>query len=532
MSTPHILIVDDDLALLEALPEALQLRLGDLTIDTADAAPAALERVATTDYDAIVSDIKMPGMDGLALLARIKELRPETPTLLITGHGEHDLAVQALRGGAYDFIQKPIDRDYFVASLRRAIQMRQLAREVESQRQALARHAATLEATVQARTHELLAANRAKEDLLALVRKQAAELDSIIEAIPDGVFVCDTNGQIIRVNASGAALLGMPREEALRHFGDYRHISALRHLDGTALTVDEQPLNRALHGETHRDFRLILRRFDTGEDIQIRSSCAPLRDDTGRLVGGVSVAGDITQLYQLEQQKDEFLGIASHELKTPLTTIKAMTQMTRRHFEREHLPMVNNLERIERAVVRMEKLVNDLVDSSRIEVGKLALSPEFCDVRDLCQHVVADIAVTTDRQLIFEAPATALEAEIDIDRISQVLANLISNAMKYSTPERLITLMAQRDDDEIVLSVRDQGTGIPVEEQEHIFGRFYRISETAVQAGSGVGLGLGLHICREIVARHEGRIWVESVVGQGSTFYVALPASKAGIARR
>src|SRR6185295_14909274 len=111
MSVPHVLIVDDDLALLSALPEALHLRMDSVMVDTCDTAREALTRIASTDYDAIVSDIKMPGMDGLALLAEVRAARPKTPTLLITGHGEHDLALQALRGGAYDFIQKPIDRD-------------------------------------------------------------------------------------------------------------------------------------------------------------------------------------------------------------------------------------------------------------------------------------------------------------------------------------------------------------------------------------------------------------------------------------
>jgi PAS domain S-box-containing protein len=130
MSPPRVLIVDDDPALLRALPEALRLRLEAVTVETCDSAAEALERVAATDYDAIISDIKMPGMDGLALLAKIRAARPDTPTLLITGHGEHDLAVQALRGGAYDFIQKPIEREYFVASLSRAIHLRHLRRRV------------------------------------------------------------------------------------------------------------------------------------------------------------------------------------------------------------------------------------------------------------------------------------------------------------------------------------------------------------------------------------------------------------------
>src|ERR687893_3230278 len=128
MSDGTVLIVDDDPVLLEALPEALRLRMEGVTIETADSAAAALDRIEGGDFDAIVTDIKMPGMSGLELLAEIRNRRPDTPTLMITGHGETDLVVEALRGGACDFIRKPIDRDYFVASLRRALEMRELNR--------------------------------------------------------------------------------------------------------------------------------------------------------------------------------------------------------------------------------------------------------------------------------------------------------------------------------------------------------------------------------------------------------------------
>src|SRR5207302_9070237 len=125
MSQGGVLIVDDDLALLEALPEALRLRMGGVTVETADSAGVALDRIAVRDYDAIVTDIKMPGMDGLALLAEIRTRRPGTPTLIITGHGENELIVGALRGGACDFMHKPIDRDYVGTAFQRALAARQ-----------------------------------------------------------------------------------------------------------------------------------------------------------------------------------------------------------------------------------------------------------------------------------------------------------------------------------------------------------------------------------------------------------------------
>jgi len=141
----RVLIVDDDPALLQALPQALRLRMGGVTVDTADSAAAALDRIAAGNYDAIVTDIKMPGMDGLGLLAEIRGRQPDTPTLMITGHGEYDLALRCLRGGAYDLIQKPIDRDHFVASLHRAIRAHAMNRLVKDRQSALERCASELQ---------------------------------------------------------------------------------------------------------------------------------------------------------------------------------------------------------------------------------------------------------------------------------------------------------------------------------------------------------------------------------------------------
>src|SRR5467141_560367 len=139
MSQARVLIVDDDPDLLQALPQALRLRMEGLTVDTADSAAAALDQIGAHDYDAIVTDIKMPGMDGLALLAEIRRQQPDTPILTITGHGEDVLAIQALRSGAHDFIQKPIDRDYFVMALHRAIVAHALTRQVKDRQLALER---------------------------------------------------------------------------------------------------------------------------------------------------------------------------------------------------------------------------------------------------------------------------------------------------------------------------------------------------------------------------------------------------------
>ena len=157
MTASHVLVVDDDPALLQALPEALRLRMAGVTVDTADSGAAALDRIVAREYDAIVIDVKMPGMDGLALLGEIRARRPDTPVLMITGHGEHALAIQALRGGAHDFIQKPIDRDHFVASLHRAIRAHALSRRLKDRQFALERCAGELESMVENLARELRA---------------------------------------------------------------------------------------------------------------------------------------------------------------------------------------------------------------------------------------------------------------------------------------------------------------------------------------------------------------------------------------
>jgi two-component system, sensor histidine kinase and response regulator len=384
MNEAYILIVDDDTALLQALPQALYLRVKDVKVDTSDSALEALEMIRANDYDAIVSDIKMPGMDGLALLPKIQELRPYTPTLLITGHGDHNLAIQALRGGAYDFIQKPIERDYFIAALQRAVQTHQLRRQVAEQQQALERHARSLELTVQERTRELMEANAAK---------------------------------------------------------------------------------------------------------------------------------------------DEFISMASHELKTPLSSLKGMVQLLHRRLVRAGSSEVANLASMENSIRRMEVLVNDLLSISFIETGMLALRRQRCNIGELCQRLVDEYVAGTNPVPIvhLDIPDEVIEAEVDVDRIGQVIINLLSNARKYSSASSPIHMTLRQQGSEYVISVRDNGVGIPPEVLPHVFERFYRVPGIEVQTGSSIGLGLGLYIAKQIVERHGGHIDAESTPGRGSIFSVILP---------
>lgn len=239
------------------------------------------------------------------------------------------------------------------------------------------------------------------------------------------------------------------------------------------------------------------------------------------------------------RQRDEFLSIASHELKTPLTSLKMYTQAASRRAARAVatqdpaalLAMVNvyreALTRIGRQSDRLELLVNDLLDVVRIEAGKLQLRLARCDVVEICGQAAEDQRQSTGRSIEVSVPAHPVTVTADPDRIGQVVTNLLTNALKYSAANQPVTLTVRVAPGEATVSVRDHGPGLPPEEHTLVFERFHRVSGVNVQAGSGVGLGLGLFISQQIVERHGGRIWVESTLGDGATFSFTLPLQPA-----
>jgi signal transduction histidine kinase len=246
-------------------------------------------------------------------------------------------------------------------------------------------------------------------------------------------------------------------------------------------------------------------------------------------------------LLETKAQMDTFLGIASHELKTPLASLKLGLQLTERHLrtlarrqvesrsdgERPLELIVEDLTLPRQQLERMERLVNDLVDASRIQAGKLDLRLELTDLVPLVQQVVeAQRQATPERTISLtlpeEQPVLVLA---DPGRIEQVITNYLTNALKYSSAESLVAVGVQVAEQQARVWVRDAGPGLPTQEQERIWERFHRVKGIEVQSGTGVGLGLGLHICRTIVERHQGQVGVESAPGEGSTFWFTLPMS-------
>jgi signal transduction histidine kinase len=240
-------------------------------------------------------------------------------------------------------------------------------------------------------------------------------------------------------------------------------------------------------------------------------------------------------LRQSAAQMETFLGIAGHELRTPLASAQLGLQLTERRIRRvlQHerievgdvAALLEQVVRAEHQEGRLKRLVDDLVDVSRIQAGRLDLHLALTDLATLVREEVdGQRQMDPVRSLVLEVrEEQRVPVMADAQRISQVVTNYLTNALKYSPADRPVTVGLEVDDQQAQLWVRDQGPGLPPEEQEHIWERFYRVHGIEVQSGSGAQLGLGLHVCRTIIELHHGQVGVQSAPGQGSTFWFSLP---------
>ncbi|HKS69968.1 MAG TPA: ATP-binding protein [Ktedonobacterales bacterium] len=262
-----------------------------------------------------------------------------------------------------------------------------------------------------------------------------------------------------------------------------------------------------------------------GKDGEYRwflSRAIPIRDSSGRVIRWFGTNTDITEQLEIERQKDDFISIASHELKTPVTSLKAYAQLLAQRFRREgDADAAGVLARMDIQLNKLTRLIGDLLDDAKIKGGKLELQPSSFDYSALVRESVEEVQRTAARHTIVCELEPSIILTADRERIGEVVTNLLTNAVKYSPDAERVVVRVAHEGGEIVTSVRDYGIGIPVEKREQVFGRFFRATE---QGGhSYPGLGLGLYIAAEIVRRHGGRIWVESEEGRGSTFAFALP---------
>ncbi|HEX5503808.1 MAG TPA: ATP-binding protein [Thermomicrobiales bacterium] len=357
----------------------------------------------------------------------------------------------------------------------------------------------------------------------------AADLHAALAGLEQGVVTTDQAGRIRYANErfgdlfgglDVAGLSGRPHREVAERLLAPRLRDSAAYLARLAW-LDAHP------DEAATDTLALLR--PPGRILERYSG--PLRDATGALPGRVAVFTDVTEARRVQRAKEEFLSVASHELKTPITTLGGYLEMIQRQVAREGGPDPARLARYignaQTQLARLRRLSDDLLEVARIEAGRLTVRPEPRDLATIAEETVARFArhprpeqAGRGSQLIYHA-AESLPGYFDAPRLEQVFANLLENAAKYSPAGGEITVAARREGDTAVVSVRDRGIGIPAAERDRLFTPFYRA--TNAEASSAQGLGLGLYISRGIVEAHGGRIWVEPAPGGGSVFNVALP---------
>jgi signal transduction histidine kinase len=234
---------------------------------------------------------------------------------------------------------------------------------------------------------------------------------------------------------------------------------------------------------------------------------------------------ELVQRKKLEKQKDEFIGVASHELKTPVTSIKSFAQILRYKFEREgRSKEADLLGKLDLQIDKLTSLIGDLLDVTKIEAGKMLFTESMFDFDALVSEITEEMQRTTERHTLSIQGKTGKMIFGDRDRIGQVLINLISNAIKYSPQAKKINITVSLESGKVKVCVQDFGIGIRREKQDKVFDRFFRVSGPGKETYPG--LGLGLYISSQIIKRSGGKIWVESVEGKGSMFCFVLPLDK------
>jgi PAS domain S-box-containing protein len=357
--------------------------------------------------------------------------------------------------------------------------------------------------------------------------REHRRLQATIETVPVALVIVDADsGRIALQNHAAATLIGHePDDEAARTA--YWEAFGVTTRDGSPVDVRAWGVERVMQGRTIVGEELVVQHPD-GRKIPILVSAAPLREDDGRIAGGVVAFQDITSLYEVDRLKSEFVSIVSHELRTPLTSIKGALQLLideRQASDPDHVMLLNvALSNTERLV----RIINDILDISKIEAGKLELNAR--------PHAVADVVTQSLQNVesIAHGALVGLKADIepgvpavqiDLDRCIQGLVNLLSNALKVAPPRSEVTLAARRAGDGLVaFSVTDRGKGIEPDKMGLLFQKFQQLDGANTRKARGTGLGLA--IVKALVEMQGGQVSVESAVGHGSTFTVTVPVAR------
>ncbi|MDB4930178.1 MAG: Sensor protein [Myxococcaceae bacterium] len=502
----RVLVVDDDESSRGAL-ERLLAGDGFVTATACDGA-AALVEARRVLPDVVITDLQMSAMNGVELCMQLHAIDPELPVIVMTGVSDMQTVIESLRAGAEDYLLKPLDYDAVLWCLRRAVGRRAAKLEQEA---------------VYRRLNEQLVLSSLREQAHAEAeRGHRAQLNELIANLSEGVIVADPGGALQMINAAARRILGV--DDAVPDTVGALEARDFRHPAGRVLDAGARPIGRALRGEEFFDYAVALERAG-GDRRHLLTTGTCVRDELGAVSLAIVVFRDVTELRRLEGQREEFLGLISHDLANPLSSVTMGVALLKRSIAVGRVTPgdVTVVERAERNVNRMRAMLAELTEATSFEAHGIALRRAPCALRAIVAGAVESMEDERAGRVSVEVddcPDCVVLA--DATRLERVVANLLTNALKYSASDAPVTVRIGRDGAEVALAVSDRGIGIAPESAARLFERYYRTDTGKAHAG---GLGLGLYISRMIVEAHGGRIEVASEVGVGSTFRLVLPAA-------
>lgn len=408
----------------------------------------------------------------------------------------------------------------------RVIERTKALQDSEEETQALNEELTAINEEMAATNEELMATNeelaeseRRLQELVDELRQadeRSAKLAAIVESSDDAIIGKDLNGVVTAWNRGAEHIFGYSEAEIVGQPVLKLIPEDLHH---------EEPfiLSRLRNGEKIDHYETIRRTAD-GRRIDVSLTISPIHDKEGRVIGVSKIARDISEQKRDDQRKNDFIGMASHELKTPLTSLTALVQVLHQKLKVHDDPFVPQaLNKAHLQTKKMSSLINGFLNVSRLESGKLEIVKQDFDLTELAKEQLEEIRLTVSSHTFMFEPDNVVTVLADREKIGSVISNLLTNAVKYSPKGKLINITCIMRDGQALFSVQDEGMGIKAQDLPRIFDRYYRAGSEHTRHISG--FGVGLYLSAEIIQRHDGRIWAESQKGVGSTFFFYLPVS-------
>lgn len=408
----------------------------------------------------------------------------------------------------------------------RVIERTKALQDSEEETQALNEELTAINEEMAATNEELMATNeelaeseRRLQELVDELRQadeRSAKLAAIVESSDDAIIGKDLNGVVTAWNRGAEHIFGYSEAEIVGQPVLKLIPEDLHH---------EEPfiLSRLRNGEKIDHYETIRRTAD-GRRIDVSLTISPIHDKEGRVIGVSKIARDISEQKRDDQRKNDFIGMASHELKTPLTSLTALVQVLHQKLKVHDDPFVPQaLNKAHLQTKKMSSLINGFLNVSRLESGKLEIVKQDFDLTELAKEQLEEIRLTVSSHTFMFEPDNVVTVLADREKIGSVISNLLTNAVKYSPKGKLINITCIMRDGQALFSVQDEGMGIKAQDLPRIFDRYYRAGSEHTRHISG--FGVGLYLSAEIIQRHDGRIWAESQKGVGSTFFFNLPVA-------